>query len=96
MLFLGNAFCFRFRFENDGGFAGVIRQIPAIGLIITTTESQLVEGSDLPCSLLHSIFGLIKAKNQLGTVTNLILCMHFLAHSILPKNKTPDAVTSEE
>lgn len=89
MLFLGNAFCFRFRFENDGGFAGVIRQIPAIRLIITATESKLIEGSDLPSPLLHSIFGLIKAKNQLGAVTNLILCTHSLAHSILPKTKPP-------
>lgn len=72
MLFLGNTFCFRFRFQNDGGFAGVIRQIPAIRFIITATESQLVEGCDLPCSLLHSIFGLIEAKNQLGAVTNFV------------------------
>ena len=85
MLFLGNAFCFRFRLQNDGGFAGVIRQIPAIRFIITATESQLIEGSDLPSPLLHSIFGLIKTKNQLGTVTNLILCTHSLAHSILQK-----------
>lgn len=95
MLLLGNTFCFRFRLRNDGGFAGVIRQIPAIGLIITATESQLVEGSDLPRSLLHSIFSLIKAKNQLGTVTNLVLCTHSLAHSILQKPTPPDAVTSE-
>lgn len=54
MLFLGNAFCFRFRFQNNGGFAGVIRQIPAIGLIVAATESQLVEGGNLPCSLLYA------------------------------------------
>ena len=89
MLFLGNTFCFRFRLQNDGGVAGVIRQIPAIRFIITATESQLIEGSDLPSPLLHSIFGLIKAKNQLGAVTNLILCTHSLAHSILPKTKPP-------
>lgn len=39
MLFLGNTFCFRFRLQNDGGFAGVIRQIPAIGLIVAATKS---------------------------------------------------------
>ena len=39
MLFLGNAFCFRFRFQNDGGFAGVIRQIPAIRFVIASFES---------------------------------------------------------
>lgn len=89
MLFLGNAFCFRFRLQNDGGFAGVIRQIPAIRFIITATESQLIEGSDLPCSLLYSIFSLIKTKNQFGTVTNLVLCTHSLAHSILLKTKPP-------
>ena len=89
MLFLGNAFCFRFRLQNDGGFAGVIRQIPAIGLIITATESQLVEGSDLPRSLLYAGFLPIEAKNQLGTVTNLVLCTHSLAHSILQKTKPP-------
>ena len=72
MLFLGNAFCFRFCLQNNGWFAGVIRQIPAIRLVIAATEPQLVEGSDLPSPLLHSIFGLIKAKNQLGTVTNFV------------------------
>ena len=85
MLFLGNTFCFRFRLQNDGGFAGVIRQIPAIRLIITATESQLVEGGDLPSPLLYAGFLPIEAKNQLGTVTNLIFCTHSLAHSILQK-----------
>lgn len=89
MLFLGNAFCFRFCLQNDGGFAGVIRQIPAIRLIITATEPKLVEGGDLPRSLLYAGFLLIEAKNQLGTVTNLVLCTHSLAHSILPKIKPP-------
>ena len=89
MLFLGNAFCFRFCLQNNGWFAGVIRQIPAIRFIIAATESQLIEGSDLPSPLLHSIFGLIKAKNQLSTVTNLVLCTHSLAHSILQKTKPP-------
>lgn len=50
VVLFGNTFCFRFRLQNDGWLAGVIRQMPAIRFIITATESQLVEGCDLPCS----------------------------------------------
>ena len=85
VVLFGNTFCFRFRLQNDSWLAGVIRQIPAIRFIITATESQLVEGGDLPCSLLYAGFLLIETKNQLGTITNFVLCTHSLAHSILQK-----------